>query len=166
MRFADLLSGPCLRVAWLRQKMIRAIRVAGMWFAGGMARDSAVYRSCNGIPRCIRSISRTARPALSRRADARCWCCMQGLRLDSEAPLSTRYRQTRSCQLHLCSCTTSLCTKETRMARWLVARGRECSVPPRTLVSWGWGEEETLKSRSRAEDPWIAATPSAMRNQT
>jgi hypothetical protein len=51
IRYADMLSSPCLRAACLRQEMIRTSRVAGIWFAGGLAGKGAIYRSGSGIRR-------------------------------------------------------------------------------------------------------------------
>jgi len=42
---------PCLRAACLRQELIRTSRVAGIWFAGGLTGQGAIYRSGSGIRR-------------------------------------------------------------------------------------------------------------------
>jgi hypothetical protein len=137
VRFAALLSSPCLRDAWLRQETIRAICVAGMCFAGGMARDSAVYRGRNGTLRFVSSICRMARPALSR--------LVEQMRGDS---VVCRVFDTESfscaaiarAALSDCTCVVTRLHTAPDNTESQVARGGKSSVPPRTLVSWGWGQ--------------------------
>jgi hypothetical protein len=118
--------------------------------------ETAWFRKCGSARLCLSCVWLSEVIGLSRRVDARCCRFIQGLR--RRVPLFLPVAlYTRRCSFQPLSSnfTTSHDSKQHRLALSLVvARRKECSEPPRTLVS-GVGHgihqtaKETLKSRKQ-----------------